>query len=341
MRQEFDPMPLPQDFKALIVHEREDGKFVREIGRKSLQDLPKGDLLIEVKYSSLNYKDALSATGHKGVTKNYPHTPGIDAAGTVVESASASFAPGDEVIVTGFDLGANTSGGFGQYIRVPASWAVKRPGNLTLRESMIYGTAGFTAALSVLKMEEAGVRPSQGEFLVTGATGGVGSLAVGILAKAGYQVVAATGKSAEKDFLINLGAKEVIPREAVNDTSGKPLLRERWAGVVDTVGGNILATAIKSTQYGGVVTCCGMVASAEISLTVFPFILRGVSLIGINSVECPMETRVLIWKKISQEWKLNDLEALVSECALEGLEPKIHLILEGKSRRRVVVNLGL
>ncbi|MGH7772297.1 MAG: YhdH/YhfP family quinone oxidoreductase [Candidatus Binatia bacterium] len=334
-------MTLPQTFRALIVRETHDKKFIREIVQKSFNDLPHGDLLIEVSYSSLNYKDALSATGHRGVTKSYPHTPGIDAAGTVLESRSPSFSSGDQVIVTGFDLGANTPGGYGKYIRVPASWAVKLPQNLASKEAMAYGTAGFTAALSVLKMQESGVRPPQGEVLVTGATGGVGSLAVGILAKAGYQVVAATGKSGEKDFLIGLGAKEVVPRDAVNDTSGKPLLKGRWAGVVDTVGGNILATAIKSTLQGGVVTCCGMVASPELTLTVFPFILRGVSLIGIDSVECPTETRLLIWKKISQEWKLNNLDALLSECSLEELGPKINLILEGKLKGRVVVNLNL
>ncbi len=334
-------MPMPQNFRALIVRETHDKKFIREIAQKSFNDLPHGDLLIEVSYSSLNYKDALSATGHRGVTKSYPHTPGIDAAGKVVESMSPSFSSGDQVIVTGFDLGANTPGGYGKYIRVPASWAVKLPGNLTLKESMVYGTAGLTAALSIIKMQEAGVRPAQGEVLVTGATGGVGSLAVGILAKAGYQVVAATGKLGEKDFLIGLGAKEVVARDAVNDTSGRPILKGRWAGVVDTVGGNILATAIKSTIYGGVVTCCGMVASSELTLTVFPFILRGVSLLGIDSVECPMDLRLLVWKKISQEWKLNNLDALLSECSLEELDPKINLILEGKLKGRLVVNPNL
>jgi putative YhdH/YhfP family quinone oxidoreductase len=333
-------MPLPQSFKAMVVRETADKKFLREVIHKSLTDLPGGELLIEVKYSSLNYKDALSATGHKGITRNYPHTPGIDAAGTVVESKVPSFAPGDNVIITGFDLGANTSGGFGKYIRVPASWAVKLPQNLTLKESMVYGTAGLTAALSVFKLQRSQVTPDQGEIVVTGATGGVGCLAVGILAKAGYPVVAVTGKTGEKDFLINLGAKEVIPREAFIDTSGRPLLKARWAGAVDTVGGNILATAIKSTKQWGVVTCCGMVASDQLSLTVFPFILRGVTLVGIDSAECPMDTRLLLWKKLSEEWKLDLSAGLVSECSLEGLDSKIDLMLAGKIRGRVVVNLS-
>lgn len=333
-------MSLPQSFKAMVVTETADKKFLRQVTHKSLTDLPGGELLIEVHYSSLNYKDALSATGHKGVTRNYPHTPGIDAAGVVAESANPKFAPGDQVIVTGFDLGMNTSGGFGQYIRVPASWTVRLPENLTLKESMAYGTAGFTAALSVLKIQQHGLTKEQGEVLVTGASGGVGSLAVGILAKAGYPVVAVTGKTGEKDFLLNLGAKEVIPRDTFIDTSGRPLLKPRWAGVVDTVGGDFLATAIKSTKYGGVVTCCGMVASADLSTTVYPFILRSISLLGIDSVECPMDIRLLIWKKISQEWRLDLSDGLFSECSLEELDSKIDLVLAGKIRGRVVVTLN-
>jgi putative YhdH/YhfP family quinone oxidoreductase len=332
-------MPLPQTFKAMVVTETPDKKFIREVKQKSLSDLPAGELLIEVKYSSLNYKDALSASGNKGVTRNYPHIPGIDAAGTVVESKVPSLAPGDSVIVTGFDLGANTSGGFGNYIRVPASWAVKLPQNLTLKESMVYGTAGLTAAFSVLKLQQLGVTPNQGEIVVTGATGGVGCLAVGILAKAGYPVITVTGKTGEKDFLMNLGAREIIPREAFIDTSGRPLLKARWAGAVDTVGGDILATVIKSTKQWGIVTCCGMVASEQLSLTVFPFILRAVSLVGIDSAECPMDVRSLIWKKIAAEWKLDHLDRLVSECSLEELSSKIDLILAGKIKGRVVVRL--
>jgi acrylyl-CoA reductase (NADPH) len=333
-------MPLPQTFKAMVVTETAEKKFITEVTQRSLSDLPAGELLIEVKYSSLNYKDALSASGNKGVTRNYPHTPGIDAAGIVAESANAKFAVGDQVIITGFDLGMNTSGGFGQYIRVPAAWAVKLPQGLSLTDSMAYGTAGLTAALAVMRMQQHGLTKDQGEVLVTGATGGVGSMSVGILAKLGFHVVAATGKTSEKTFLVNLGAKAIVAREEVNDTSGRPLLKERWAGVIDTVGGNILATAIKSVKRRAPVACCGNVASPDLSLTVYPFILRGAALLGIDSAECPMNLRSLIWQKLGGEWKLNLSGDLISECSLEELNPRIDQILKGAIRGRVVVNLS-
>jgi len=257
----------------------------------------------------------------------------------VEESESNDFQSGDEVIVHAYDLGMNTSGGFGQYIRVPAAWVVKLPGGLSSKESMVYGTAGFTAALSILKLEERGVTPESGEILVTGATGGVGSIAVAILAKAGYQVVAATGKLNEKQFLIDLGVKEVIGRDEARDTTGRLLLKGRWSGVVDTVGGDILATAIKSTKYGGTVTCCGNVASHELNTNVYPFVLRGVSLVGIDSANCPMNVRLQVWEKMSKEWKLEHLDYLTSEIALEELDHNIELILQGKQKGRVVVDL--
>ena len=333
-------MASPKNFKAMVVSEAADGKFIREIKEKSLSDLPANDLLIEVKYSSLNYKDALSATGNKAVTRSYPHTPGVDAAGVVAESTDSKFTVGDQVIVTGYDLGMNTPGGFGQYIRVPAGWAVKLPPGLNLRDSMAYGTAGFTAALSVVKLQQFGLRQDSGEVLVTGATGGVGSIAVAILAKLGFQVVAATGKTEENDFLSNLGAKEVISREEANDTSGRSILKGRWAGVVDTVGGNILATAIKSAKYHGLVTCCGNAMSPELAVSVFPFILRGVSLLGIDSVACPTETRLQIWQRLAQEWKVDFSSGLISECSLPVLNEKIDAILTGGIRGRVVVHLS-
>jgi len=329
----------PESFQTMVVHETTEGQFVRRIEDRSLAELPQGGVLIRVHYSSLNYKDALSASGHKGVTRAYPHTPGIDAAGVVEESGDDRFRPGDRVLVTGYDLGMNTSGGFGQYVRVPAEWVVELPGNLSLRESMIYGTAGVTAGLSVLKLQAHGVTPDQGEILVTGATGGVGSLAVGILANDGYPVVAATGKLEAAQFLLDLGAREVVHRDEVRDASGRPLLRGRWAGAVDTVGGEYLATALKSTRIDGAVTCCGLVASADLPTTVYPFILRGVSLLGIDSQNCPMATRLRLWQKLAGTWKLANLDDLATECSLEGLEVEIERILRGKQRGRVVVNL--
>lgn len=327
------------DFKAMVINETADKKFVRSISRKSIDDLPDGDVLINVRYSSLNYKDALSATGNRGVTRNYPHTPGIDAAGVVAESRSRSFAVGDEVLVTGYDLGMNTSGGYAEYTRVPAAWVVPRPANLSLKEAMVYGTAGFTAALSVYRLVDSGLKAEQGEVLVTGATGGVGSLAVAILSKLGFRVVAVSGKVDQAALLDELGAGEIISRESATDKSGRPLLKGRWAGVVDTVGGEILATAIKSTVYGGTVCCCGLVASPDLAITVFPFILRGVSLVGIDSVACPMDLRLRIWDKLAGDWKPGRLERLTREISLQELDPLIDKILKGQMKGRVVVDL--
>lgn len=324
-------------FRALVVEKTDDGRFVRAIRERSIADLPLGDLVVRVRYSSLNYKDALSATGHPGVTRQFPHTPGIDAAGEVVSCASGDFAVGDTVIITGYDLGMETDGGWGEFIRIPSGWAVPLPEGLTLREGMALGTAGFTAALSVLKLEQAGVTPPDGEILVTGATGGVGAIAVAILARAGYRVVASTGKSSDTTFLRALGAAETIPRDQVTAGSERPMMKERWAGCVDVVGGDTLAAAIKSTRYGGAVTCCGLVGSTELPLNVFPFILRGVSLIGIDSVKCPAVTRRQIWEKLSGEWKPEQLQDMATEVDLEGLEEKIRAMLRGGSRGRVVV----
>ncbi len=323
----------------MVISRTEDGKFTREITTRQIDSLPDGEVLLSVKYSSLNYKDALSAIGNRGVTKNYPHTPGVDAAGIVEYSKSGEFELGDEVIVHGYDLGMNTSGGFGQCVRVPADWVVSLPAGLDLKESMMYGTAGFTAAQSVLKIVEGGVRPEDGKILVTGATGGVGSMAVAILGKAGYSVTASTGKTEQEQFLVGLGAEEVIGREDLTDPSGRLLLKGQWAGVVDTVGGEILATAIKSTGQRGVVTTCGNVASHELNTNVYPFILRGITLVGIDSASCPMERRRLVWEKMSGEWKLDILEQMCRTVSLEDVDPEIDVILKGGQVGRVVIDL--
>jgi putative YhdH/YhfP family quinone oxidoreductase len=327
------------DYRALLVEETPSGTFQRSIARRRLDELPDNDVLIHVHFSSLNYKDALSAAGHKGVTRRYPHTPGIDAAGVVVESRDPVFHKGDEVIVTGYDLGMNTPGGFGEYIRVPADWIVPLPDGLTLRESMMLGTAGFTAALAVLKMETHGIAPGDGEILVTGATGGVGSMAVAVLARNGYSVAAATGKPDEQAFLLELGAGRVLPREELDDTSGKPLLRQQWVGVVETVGGNFLSTALRGAVRHGAVAACGNVASAELHATVFPFILRGISLYGIDSATTTMDVRRDAWRRLAGPWKPEHLELMARIVELEALDAEIEQILAGRQRGRVLVKV--
>lgn len=330
----------PSEFRCYYV-ERDDQKKV-SAGPRTIPwgDLPEGDVLIRVDYSSLNYKDALGATGHPGVVRKFPHIPGIDAAGHVVESRAGAFKPGDAVIVTGFQLGAPAWGGYAEYIRVPAGWVVPAPRALSLRESMILGTAGFTAAISVEALLRNEIQPGSGEIVVTGATGGVGCIAVAILAKLGYKVAAVTGKASGHDFLRRLGAQTILPREEVNDVSGKPLLGGRWAGAVDTVGGNTLATVIRSTQQHGCVTACGLVGGVELPLTVHPFILRGVQLAGIDSSEYPIERRAGLWHKLATQWRPDDLESLVyATTDLENLDAEIKQILAGQIQGRVVVKL--
>lgn len=328
-------------FKALLVEKAEDKTFTRSVVERNIDELPEGNLLIRVSYSSLNYKDALSASGNPGVSRNFPHTPGIDAAGTVVSCDDNTFSQGDEVIVTGYDLGMNTAGGFAQYIRIPSKWAVAKPEGLSLKEAMVLGTAGFTAGLSVQAIVENNVSPEDGEILVTGATGGVGSVAVALLTQAGFNVVACTGKDSQADFLKSLGASRVITRDTMLENKERPMLKEQYAGVVDTVGGEFLAQAIKSTQYGGVVTCCGLTASAQLDVSVFPFILRGVSLLGIDSVECPMAPRLRLWDKLAGDWKLNLLDSLTTEVGLDALDEKINDILKGQLFGRTIVNVNL
>ncbi|MEE4254776.1 MAG: YhdH/YhfP family quinone oxidoreductase [Desulfuromusa sp.] len=330
---------MSTEFKALLVEQPEKKVFTRAVVTRSLDDLPVGELVVKVHYSSLNFKDALSSVGNPGVTRNFPHTPGIDAAGEVVSCEDNFYQPGDKVIVTSYDLGMETDGGFGQMIRVPNQWALALPKGLTLKESMMFGTAGLTAALSVLELVENGVNPESGPVLVTGATGGVGSLAVAILAKIGFKVTAVTGKLEETEYLKGLGAEAVISRETLMTGNERPMLKTTWAGVVDCVGGDMLAAAIKSTQYDGVVTCCGLVGSTDLNVSVFPFILRGVRLIGIDSAECPMARRTRAWRKLADEWKLDNLAGMVDEITLDGLEEKVQSMLKGGLKRRALINL--
>ena len=324
-------------YKALVVTEV-DGRFEQNIQNCTTNSLPAGDVLIRVHYSSLNYKDALSATGNKGITKNYPHIPGIDAAGVVKYSTNPEFKNGDEVIVTGYDLGMNTAGGFGQFIRVPATWVVKLPVGLTLKEAMIIGTAGFTAGISVSRLSEL-INPADGKILVSGATGGVGSVAVSLLSKLGYQVVAISGKKAEGSFLESLGATEIIPRSKFEVVDKRPMLSAQYAGAIDTVGGPILENILKSLQPLGAVTTCGSVSSVQLNMTVFPFILRGITLIGISAQNYPMSFRKKLWKKLGNEWKPDNLLELYHEIALDEVTNAIDLMLQGKLKGRTIVKM--
>ena len=321
-----------------MVREQANGAFAGAVEWLDKQDLPPGEVLVRVHYSSLNYKDALSASGNRGVTRRYPHTPGIDAAGVVEESSVSGVQPGDQVIVSGYELGMNHPGGFAEYVRVPAAWVVRLPVGLSLEQAMMLGTAGFTAGRCVEMLRFQGCVPGNGDILVTGATGGVGSISVAILAKLGYAVTALTGKN-ESAFLQDLGTRAVLSRSDFLRSRKKMLLPERWAGVVDTVGGEYLETAIKETCYEGVVTSCGNAASGDLALSVYPFIIRGVRLIGIDSARCSMAIRERIWGLLATEFKVRRLEHLVSVITLEQLDEAIQSMLMGSVRGRKVVRL--
>src|ERR1035437_8487894 len=320
---------MEKGYKALVINEVA-GCYEQTIETLQIDNLPKGDVLVRVHYSSINYKDALSATGNKGVTKKYPHTPGIDVAGEVVSSLDDNLKVGDKVIVTGYDLGMNTSGGFGQYIRVPSDWVVKLPEGLSLKESMIIGTAGFTAGISVLRLS-ALVKPADGKVLVSGATGGVGSVALSLLSKLGYQTVAVSGKEIESPFLRKLGATAILPRADFQEVDKRPMLSAQYAGAIDTVGGPILENILKTLQPLGAVTTCGSVSATQLNMTVFPFILRGISLIGISAQNYPNDLRQPLWTRLATDWKPYNLLELYSEIKLEDIPETI--ALDRKSTR--------
>jgi len=326
-------------YQALETHVAEDGSYVSSIVEKKVGELPDGQVLIKVYYSSLNYKDAMSSRGAKGITKHYPHTPGIDAAGVVEASNDSGWKVGDKVIVTGFDLGMNTDGGFGGYICVPSNWIVALPEALSLKESMIYGTAGFTAALSIDTLIRNGITPEKGAVAVSGATGGVGSLAVAMLSKLGYRVSAISSKASAARYLTSIGATEIIPREEIQEQTGGALLSTRFAGAVDSVGGKVLANIVKSLAYEGIATTCGFVNGVDIPVNIFPFIVKGVSLVGIDSVVYPIERRAAIWQKMATEWKPENLELTAEEISLEELPDRIKSILAGGMQGRAIVKL--
>ena len=325
--------------KAFLVEKVAEREFSGAIQEVPVPECNKDEVIIKTTYSSLNYKDALSSIGNPGVTRKFPHITGIDVAGVVHETTSDIFAVGDKVLVTGYDLGMNTDGGHSEFVKVPASWVARIPDTITDKEIMTFGTAGLTAALSINELLDNGLKPEDGEILVTGATGGVGSIAVSILKKIGFTVVAVSGKEEQIDYLKQIGASEVILRDTFNENAKKPMMAERYAGVVDTVGGDILANALKYIKYDGVATCCGLTASHELNTNVFPFILRGVRLIGIDSVECKLEKKQAAWNKLAGEFKIATLDSITSEIGLEDIKTTYVLMLEGKSVGRYVVKI--
>lgn len=328
------------EFKAFFVNKIGD-QVTTEVKNIVLDDLPEGDVVIKVAYSSVNYKDGLASLPNGNIIKSYPFVPGIDLAGVVVSSKDPRFQEGDEVIATSYEIGVSHYGGYSEYARIPGEWIVPLPTGLTLKESMVFGTAGFTAALSVHQLEKSGVTPDKGKILVTGATGGVGSTAVSILAKKGYEVVASTGKASEHDFLKQIGASEVIPREEVLGEKLKPLDKQLWAGAVDPVGGKSLAAVLSKITYGGSVAVSGLTGGIELPATVFPFILRGVNLLGIDSVYCPMEMRKTIWNRLATDFKHDDLlDTFTHEISLEELPQALDTILKGQAKGRMIVKLS-
>lgn len=325
-------------FRALVSQATATG-FEQVIAERSLSELPAHAVQVRVHYSSLNYKDALSATGHTGITRHYPHTPGIDAAGVVTRSDDPQFAVGDQVIVTSYDLGMNTSGGLAEYIQVPAEWVVPLPQGLSLAESMLLGTAGFTAGLAVYKLQRSGQTPEQGPVVVTGATGGVGCLAVSLLAQLGYEVWAVSGKPEHYNWLKSLGAAQCLGREEVLAPAEKVLLRPRWAGAIDTVGGLTLSTLIRACGKEGNLAVCGLVQSAELPLSVYPFILNGVNLLGVDSAETAMPLRRQIWQHWAQDWRVPQLGAALQDIQLAEVPDALQSLLAGKSVGRWRVSL--
>lgn len=326
-------------FTAVCVDNDESG-FTYGVRRLNHSDLPEGEVTIAVHWSSINYKDALALTAAGQVVRKYPMVPGIDLAGAVIESRDSRFQRGDRVLVTGYDLGVAHFGGFSTVARVPADWVLPIPQGLDERTSMILGTAGFTAGLAVRQLELMGLRSGQGPVLVTGATGGVGSVAILLLSRLGYEVTASTGKAEARAYLRALGASAVIDREETGTPSSRPLGKQTWAGAIDPVGGDTLAATLQSIRYGGSVALMGLTGGAKVSTTVFPFILRGVNLLGIDSVLCPMRVREEVWSMLSQSLSPDLLEQIVAEEITLGSVPeRAQEVLSGRVRGRLLVRM--
>ena len=331
-------MKLKKTFKAFETYQNQNGDFESRISQKSFSDLPEGDLLVKVEYSSLNYKDALSSSGARGVTKFYPHTPGIDAAGIVIKSNNNHFKSNDRVIVTGFDLGMNTNGGFSEYIQIPSSWVVRCPDSLSTKESMMLGTAGLTAGLCIEEIDNH-TPINNLKVIVSGSTGGVGSIVVKLLSLMGAEVTAITGKKNSNQYLYDLGSSKIIHRKKFVDSVRLPLSNGVYHAAVDTVGGNMLPAMLASMQYNGIITACGNVAGANFTTSVFPFILRKNRLIGIDSATCSMKIREQIWNRFSTFWRLKNLDQICKVINLNSLDKEIKKMLCGEQVGRIVVRL--
>lgn len=325
-------------YRALVVSSDENENFEMSVKTLAISNLHKHAVLIKVKYSGLNYKDALSASGHKGITRKFPHTPGIDAAG-IVANKTEKFNSGDEVIVTGYDLGMNTWGGLAEYISVPEEWVVKLPAGLSMEESMIIGTSGFTAASAIAEFMEHGIKPESDKILISGATGAVGSMAITMLAKNGYHIIASSGKPEAADWLKQQGAAEVIGREDLDDTSGRGLLPGRWNAALETVGGNTLSTVLLSTRDRGIVCSCGMIVSNQLNVPVFPFILRAVRLVGIASAETPRERRIYLWNLIAEKLKPANMHSLATTITLDQAPDYLSKMLKGSLMGKILVKI--
>ena len=326
-------------FKALVVRQG-DGAFSAAVEDVPVADLPPGEVTVAVAYSSLNYKDGLVIRGLGGMVKSYPHVPGIDLAGTVESSESPSYKKGDSVVATGWFLGERQWGGYAQKARLKADWLVPLPAGLTAKRAMAIGTAGFTAMQAIVALEEHGIEPGAGEVLVTGAAGGLGSVAVAILAKLGYRVAASTGRVETHEYLAGQGATTILDRKELATPTGRPLEKERWAAAIDTVGGETLATVLRQTRYRGSVAACGLAGSNTLPTSVLPFILRGVTLIGIDSVQCPPELRRRVWRRLATDVPLERLDRATTVVPLDALIDLAPKILKGAVRGRTVVDVN-
>jgi putative YhdH/YhfP family quinone oxidoreductase len=331
---------MPTTFRAFVVNKTEQD-FTSDFKQLTLDDLPQEDVLIKVAYSSVNYKDGLASIPEGKIVRSYPFVPGIDLAGIVAESSDGRFKEGDEVIATSYALGVSHFGGYSEYARVPADWIVPLPSSLTLKEAMALGTAGFTAALSIHQLEKNGLQPQNGPVIVTGATGGVGSIGVDILHSLGYTVAASTGKSSEHVYLKELGASEILSRDETSAESSRPLEKERWAGSLDSVGGSTLAYLIRTTKYGGSIAAYGNTGGPNLNTTVFPFILRAINLLGIESVNCPMGLRDQLWQDLAGNYKPKHLlDTIGHEVPFEELPQALATILRGGVRGRTIIKFG-